>query len=295
MTSPDGAADRLHYRVVDVFTDQAYAGNPLAVVLDADDLDADQMQAVAREFNLSETTFPLPPTTPEATYRLRIFTPGTELPFAGHPSIGSAWVLRSLGRIGDGPAIQECGAGLLPVTVDATGATLTGGPPTLGETADPALALAAVGLTDGDFMGDAVRWAGVGLEFGFLHVRDDAVARADVDAQRARDLPPGAGLSVFSFAGGVAHARVFAPGSGVSEDPATGSAALGLGVWLAAAGLVASDGESSYVVRQGIEMGRPSELRCTIRCEAGAAVETRVSGSVVAIAEGTIRRPDRTG
>ncbi|MGZ6791938.1 MAG: PhzF family phenazine biosynthesis protein, partial [Mycobacteriales bacterium] len=140
MTGPS-----LAYEVVDVFTGTAFAGNPLAVVLDADELTTGQLQALAREFNLSETAFPL--RAPEgATYGLRIFTPEAELPFAGHPSVGAAWVLHRLGRIAAGANTQACGAGLLPVDVDADGATLTGGTPRAGEPLDPAPLLAAVGL-----------------------------------------------------------------------------------------------------------------------------------------------------
>jgi trans-2,3-dihydro-3-hydroxyanthranilate isomerase len=281
----------LAYQVVDVFTDRAFAGNPLAVVIDADDLTTEQMQQIAREFNLSETTFPVAASATEAAYRLRIFTPLTELPFAGHPSVGSAWVMRSLGRVSDGQIVQECGAGLLPVVIAGDTATLTGGAPHLGDVADSAAVSAAVGLTSSDLVGQPVRWAGAGIDFGFVHVRPDAVARASVDAALAAQLPPSAGLSVFSFDAGVAHARVFAPGAGVAEDPATGSAALGLGVWLASCGLVAGEGETSYVVDQGIELGRPSRLECVVRCEGGVAVETRVTGSVVPIADGHIRRP----
>ena len=284
-------SDSLAYRVVDVFTDHAFAGNPLAVVLDADDLTTEQMQAIAREFNLSETTFPVAPSSPDATYRLRIFTPSTELPFAGHPSVGSAWVMRSLGRVSDGRIVQECGAGLLPVDIDGDAATLTGGVPHLGEIVDGQAVAVALGLTASDLEGDPVRWAGMGIDFGFVHVRPDAVARAALDPTLARDLPDGVGVSVFSFVDGIAHARVFAPGSGVVEDPATGSAALGLGVWLAACGKVAADGETSYLVIQGVEMGRPSRLECVVTCEAGVAVEGRVTGTVVPVAEGTIRPP----
>ncbi len=107
----------LTYDVVDVFTDRAYAGNPLAVVHGGVGLSTAQMQLIAGEFNLSETVFPLPPTTPDADYRLRIFTPCLELPFAGHPSVGAAWVLAQDGLIGPGDVVQECGAGLLPVHV----------------------------------------------------------------------------------------------------------------------------------------------------------------------------------
>jgi trans-2,3-dihydro-3-hydroxyanthranilate isomerase len=109
---------RLDYHVVDVFTDRSFAGNGLAVVLGADDLSTAQCQRIAREFNLSETTFPVAATSADAAYRLRIFTPTGELPFAGHPSVGSAWVMRQLGRVAEGAMVQECGAGLLPLVID---------------------------------------------------------------------------------------------------------------------------------------------------------------------------------
>jgi trans-2,3-dihydro-3-hydroxyanthranilate isomerase len=282
----------LAYRVVDVFTDRAFGGNPLAVVLDGDDLTTAQMQALANEFNLSETTFPVAPTTPDATYKLRIFTPSTELPFAGHPSVGSAWVMRLLGRAGEGDVVQECGAGLLPLRFDGERVTLSGGPPHVGADVEAGPVLAAVGLTAADFVGHPVRWAGVGIDFGFLHVQPEAVDRAAFDTGRGAALPSGAGLSVFSYVDGEVHARVFAPGAGVAEDPATGSAALGLGVWLASCGLVDGDGETSYVITQGVEIGRPSRLECAVRCEAGQVVETLVTGRVVPVAEGRIRRPE---
>jgi trans-2,3-dihydro-3-hydroxyanthranilate isomerase len=282
----------LAYRVVDVFTDCAYAGNPLAVVLDGDDLTTEQMQSIAREFNLSETTFPLSRTADEASYRLRIFTPSTELPFAGHPSIGSAWVMRDIGRVVDGRLIQECGAGLLPVDLAGDGATLTGGTPYLREAVDAVETLAAIGLTAGDLAGDPLQWAGCGLSFGFLHVVPDAVARVEVDINRLGMIDGiEGGVSVFSVADGVAHTRVFAGGVGIAEDPATGSAGLGLGVWLVATGHAGADGETGYVIEQGIEMGRPSRLECVVRAEAGVAVECRVTGSVVPVAEGRIRIP----
>src|SRR5689334_6318370 len=119
----------LPYDIVDVFTDRAFAGNQLAVVHRARTLTAAQMQAIAREFALSETAFTLPPTTSRATYQVRIFTPARELPFAGHPSIGTAWALASADLIRPGDVVQECGAGLLPVYVDADGARVAGGRP----------------------------------------------------------------------------------------------------------------------------------------------------------------------
>src|SRR5215207_9952866 len=140
----------LHFDIVDVFTDRAYAGNPLAVVHHARTLTARQMQAIAAEFGLSETAFTLPPTTSAATYRLRIFTPVRELPFAGHPSIGAAWALAFADVIRGGAVVQECGAGLLPVDVDADGARVTGGEPVVGPDLDGAALAAAVGLGPDD-------------------------------------------------------------------------------------------------------------------------------------------------
>jgi trans-2,3-dihydro-3-hydroxyanthranilate isomerase len=284
-------SEMLDYRVVDVFTTEAFAGNPLAVVLDADDLSSAQLQRIANEFNYSETAFPMATSAEGASYRLRIFTPSIELPFAGHPSVGSAWVMRAIGRIGDGPAVQECGAGLLPLRLDGDRVTLTGGKPSLGEPVDPEPVLAAVGLTQADLAGGLVRSAGVGIDFGFLHVNADAVARAQPHLAALAGLGGVTGVSVFSYDEGVAHARVFAGGVGVTEDPATGSAALGLGVWLAAAGLVAPDATTSYLVEQGAEIGRPSRLECAVRCVGGPAVELSVMGSVVPVATGRIRVP----
>ncbi|MGB8649128.1 MAG: PhzF family phenazine biosynthesis protein [Mycobacteriales bacterium] len=277
----------LAYQVVDVFTDDAFAGNPLAVVLDADDLSTAQMQKIASEFNLSETTFPY--AAPDgATYGLRICTPTTELPFAGHPSVGSAWVLHQLGRIAAGDNVQACGAGLLPVHVGDQ-VTLTGGTPTVGEPLDPAPLLEALGLTADDLAGPAPRWAGVGIEFAFLLVRPDAPARVRLDVSRVAALGR-SGISLLSWDGAVARCRVFPGGVGVLEDPATGSAALGLGVYLAASGLV-GEGRTPYVVKQGHEMGRPSTLSCAVEVAAGQVLRTTVSGSVVPVARGEIRVP----
>ena len=284
------SAMTLSYEVVDVFTDRPFAGNPLAVVLDADDLSAGQMQALAAEFALSETAFPLRPDD-GSDYRLRIFTPEVELPFAGHPSVGAAWVLHRLGRLPAGDVVQSCGAGRLAVRVSAEQVVLAGSPPRCGPELDPGPLLAAVGLGAADLAGTP-RTAGAGLDFTFLPVTAGAVARAVPDLAALRALPLGAGLSVtaLDLAAGEAHSRVFVPSVGIAEDPATGSAAVGLGAYLAGAGLL-RDGEASYVVRQGAELGRPSTLRCTVRVQAGAAVATSVAGGVVAVARGEVRRP----
>ena len=140
----------LTYHLVDVFTDTAYSGNPLAVVDDVAGLSDEDCLTIAREFNNSETAFTRPPTTSGADYRVRIFTPTAELPFAGHPSVGTASVLLRRGVIEAGRVIQECGAGLLPVDVDAQGARLSGGEPEISSEHDPAPLAHAVGLTEDD-------------------------------------------------------------------------------------------------------------------------------------------------
>jgi trans-2,3-dihydro-3-hydroxyanthranilate isomerase len=259
-------------------------------VFGADDLAGGQMQAIANEFHLSETVFLLPPWTSSATYRVRIFTPAEELPFAGHPSVGAAVTGMRRGLFGAGDLVQECGAGLLPLAVSPEGrATLTGGTPEVGDELDPVPLLATVGLSTADFAGPAPRVASCGLEFCYLPVVPDAVARAS--------CPPDGMLSVFAWdaESATAHTRVFCPGVGVPEDPATGSAALAFGVWLVAAGLVPGDGKSTYTVRQGVELGRPSTLDGTVTARGGAAVSTTVTGHVVPIARGEIVVPPFVG
>ncbi|GIE27867.1 hypothetical protein Ait01nite_009120 [Actinoplanes italicus] len=289
------------YEIVDVFTDRPFAGNPLAVVFGGAKLATDQMQALAAEFNLSETVFLLPPSTAEATYRVRIFTPTLELPFAGHPSVGAAVTAMRRGLFDAGPVIQECGAGLLPITVTAGGAaTLTGATPRLGDPLDPAPLLAAAGLTAADFAGDppggvaAARSAGCGLDWIFLPVRGEALARVRVNPRAAEEAGC-ADLSVFAWSGTEAHARVFSSTWTVDEDPATGSAALGLGVWLVAAGRLPGDGTSTYRIHQGVEMKRPSRLECTVTASAGVATSVTVTGHVHPVAAGQIAVPPFIG
>ncbi|GAA3221627.1 PhzF family phenazine biosynthesis protein [Pseudonocardia petroleophila] len=281
----------LRYDIVDVFTDRAYAGNPLAVVHGGLDLTTEQMQAIAGEFHLSETVFPLPPTG-DADYRVRIFTPGRELPFAGHPSVGAAWVLARDGLISIGDVVQECGAGLLPVRVDDHGAQVTGGAPEIGPALDGAALAAAVGLSPSDV--DAAVPAGVagaGVPYAFLVVAPDAVARAQPDPAAVRALTEGlVGLTVVSVdaAASAAHVRMFAPDVGVSEDPATGSAAVALAVFLVDRGVLAADGQTGFTVAQGAEIGRPSTLGVLVHADAGAAVRTSVWGTVTAVARGEL-------
>jgi len=286
----------LAYEIVDVFTDRPFAGNPLAVVFGAEGLATEQMQALALEFNLSETVFVLPPTQVGATYRARIFTPAEELPFAGHPSVGAAVTAGRRGMFDVGTVTQECGAGVLPIEVSGTGAILTGGTPTLGPELDPEPLLEMAGLTAADHAGPAPRVAGCGLEFPYLPVRPDAVARAKVNPAAAERYGV-EHVSVFSWDADTrtAHARVFVPGLGVPEDPATGSAALGLGVWLVASGLLPGEGRAEYAVRQGIEINRPSALACTVTAAGGVALGATVAGQVMPVARGEIAVPPFVG
>jgi trans-2,3-dihydro-3-hydroxyanthranilate isomerase len=283
----------LEYEVVDVFAPRAYAGNPLAVVFDADDLTTEQCQALAFEFHLSETSFLSAPTEPGADYRVRIFTPYAELPFAGHPSVGAAHTLVRAGRLPAGTVRQECGVGVLDLVVEEDGATLTGGTPTLGAARSPEALASAMGLAVSDVAGVPAHMAGCGLPFTYLAVAPGAVDRAVPDKAALDGLGVGEGVSVLSWdaASSTAYARVFAGDLHWDEDPATGSAALGTGVWLVATGLLGADGTSSYVVRQGEKMGRPSVLTCAVSASGGTAETASVQGAVVPVASGRIRVP----
>jgi trans-2,3-dihydro-3-hydroxyanthranilate isomerase len=283
----------LDYEIVDVFAPRAFAGNPLAVVFDADGLTTEQCQALAFEFHLSETSFLCAPSDPGADYRVRIFTPFAELPFAGHPSVGAAHTLVRTGRLAAGTVRQECGAGVLDVVVEDDGATLSGGRPTLEDGPDAGALAVALGLSAADVTGLPADVAGCGLPFAFLSVRPEVVDEAVPDHAALDLLGVGEGVSVLSWDAetSTAYARVFANDLSWGEDPATGSAALGTGVWLVESGLLAGDRTSSYLVRQGEKLGRPSALSCTVTAAGGRAVAATVQGAVVPIASGRIRVP----
>jgi len=257
------------------------------------EIDWQGAQQVRRVMPESVSIFVLPPTVSEATYRARIFTPAHELPFAGHPSVGAAVTQLRRGLIKAGEVVMECGAGLLPIQVDDAGrATVTGATPTLGAELDPGDLLAGVGLTGDDYRGPAPRWAGCGVEFPFLHVTAEAVARAVTPPPQIVDT-----ICVFAWDAErrESHARVMSPGHGVAEDPATGSAALAFGVWLVGSGLLPGDGLTKYTVRQGLEIHRPSTLDCTVTAVGGKAVQATVTGHVVPIASGEIVIPPFVG
>jgi len=297
---------RLAYDIVDVFTDRPFAGNQLAVVHGAEGLSTEQCQALAREFNFSESTFPSTPTRRDE-YATRIFTPEQEIPFAGHPTLGTAWVLRSRGLLAEEAVTQVCGAGRIGVRFEADVVRLTASPRDLvGPLPDDLVAdlLGELGLDAGDRDGEA--WlAGCGLSFVHVPVTDDAVVRARVAAGsfapyagrlgalgEVRDLIDAVNLYAVSGAAPrlEVHSRVFVPGAGVPEDPATGSAAAGLGMALVATGRLPEGG--SYDIRQGIEMGRPSALAGRVEVEDGVAALCHVGGGVRPVATGEIEVPE---
>jgi trans-2,3-dihydro-3-hydroxyanthranilate isomerase len=314
MPTPQASSESLEYEIVDVFAARAFAGNPLAIVYGADGLEQEQMQALAREFNLSETTFPVSMTADDeavgASYRVRIFTPAVEIPFAGHPTLGTAWALARRGLVEPGERTQACAAGLIglrvpadetaPVELSATPSDHAR-PLSDSETAELA---ALVSLGPDDVAGPAYA-AGCGLTWTYLPIVADALPRAravgralsetSIDLSDLRD--PVDGIDVFVAVADNAsspvsvRSRCFVPGFGIPEDPATGSAAAGLGLVLVAAGLAAPDGETAFQIEQGVDMGRPSALRGRVEAHGGTATRVHVSGRVVPIARGSIRIP----
>lgn len=286
---------RYAFHILDVFTDRPFGGNQLAVLPDAAGLGDARMQRVAAEFGFSETTFVLPSTRPGHDCRVRIFTPRFEMPFAGHPTIGTAIALAGLGRAPEGRVIMEQLAGTVPVDI------LAGSPveaeltapraPELAGAPDLATCAALVGLGPDEVT--AAHIASAGAPFLFVELRSlDALGRARVPA--AGQLAEANGLALFTReTDSAAHdlrMRMFAPDHGIAEDPATGSAAAALGGLLATTEGEA-DGWRSWRIGQGIEMGRPSLLRVRARREAGKVAEIRVAGAAVSVAEGTIEVP----
>jgi trans-2,3-dihydro-3-hydroxyanthranilate isomerase len=296
------------YLTADVFTDKRFGGNQLAVFPDASGIAPELMPHIAREFNYSETTFVLPPADPSHTAKVRIFTPGGELQFAGHPTVGTAHVLASIGAIpltGDETRIVfEEGVGPVPVTIRSKdgkpiSAQLTAAKiPEVGPPAPSTETLGAMlSLSRGDVLGGDMGPESVscGTPFLFVPLRDrEAVGRArlKLDLWEAT-LGHYLTNKVFVFAmdgelaGSDVRARMFAPGIGVPEDPATGSAAVALGGYLAMRD-PRFDGTLRWVVEQGFEMGRPSILEVESDKQSGMITASRVGGKTVLVCEGTM-------
>jgi trans-2,3-dihydro-3-hydroxyanthranilate isomerase len=295
---------RRRFFTLDVFTAQRFTGNPLAVVLDPDGLDTATMQTIAREFGHPETVFVFPAVELVHRARLRIFTPARELPFAGHPTVGTAVLLGKLdGGEDSREIVLEEGVGPVPCTVEPRG---DGGSATFGIPREPertatnvdtAKVARALGLAPDDIglEGFAIEGWSAGNPFHFVPLRGlGAISRARPDlgvwdAAFGADGPVG----VFLFcretvnAGSAYHARMFAPRSGVPEDPATGSAVAAFVGALVASGQY-RDGAHDVVVEQGVEMGRPSLIRIAFDLRQGRLRSGTIGGDAVIVTEGAI-------
>ncbi len=298
---------KLDFTTVDVFTDRRFGGNPLAVVPDAVGLATEQMQAIAAEFNLAETTFVLPPKDPANTAEVRIFTPKAEMPFAGHPNVGTAFVLARLGTCHGRPVtgdrlVFEEKAGLVPLDLTREAGTVVAArlaapqALALGEEIAPELVAEMCGLEPGEIATGTHRpvIASCGNNFVFAEVASRAaLARAAVRTDvLARHLPMSRAVGVHLYAptpeqGVEIQSRMFAPLFGVPEDPATGSANVVL-IGLLAHFRPEADLTLARTIGQGFDMGRPSILEATAEKKAGKVVATFIGGRCVPMLKGTI-------
>jgi trans-2,3-dihydro-3-hydroxyanthranilate isomerase len=289
----------LPFHVYDVFTSTPFTGNPLAIVEDADGLTTAQMQTIARQFNLSETIFVQTPDDPAHTAKVRIFFPVAEIPFAGHPTIGCA--IHLAGDSADTITLEEV-AGLVPVTITHDGTTPLAEftapklPRALPATPDRATMAAALSLTEADLAPTAFGNFEGGPCFQYVELTDlDALARATITEPgftKTRETAGDTGaIYAYVHTGPNAiQARMFDPPAGIAEDPATGSATAILAGQLQATGAL-TDGTNTWTLKQGVEMGRPSDLRLCVDITDQSITAIRVAGSAVKIAEGKIRIP----
>lgn len=289
----------LAYDLFDVFTARPFAGNPLAVVPDARGLSPAQMQAVARELNLSETSFVLPSETCDV--RARFFTPTTELPMAGHPSVGTVYALHRRGLFRDREAVTlELGVGPTEMRLERSGDVLTRvwmdqGVPTLGETFDKGAVARALGLEVRDLeLGLPVQLGSAGNPFLLVPVVSlAALAQVEVSLAALTELLGGLHRAVFAFtqsteAPGVrVRARMLGEALGVREDPATGSAHGPLGAYLAAHTDIMQGEQAEFVSHQGVEMGRRGELSVRLQ-RTPQGVSVAVGGAAVRVGEGRL-------
>ena len=298
---------KLSYRIVDVFTDRMFGGNPLAVFVDGRGLTNAEMQALAKEMNLSETTFVFPPTAEVNDFQLRIFTPARELPMAGHPTIGTAYTLAREGMINvaaRGLTIRfEENIGVIPVRLEFSDGQaqmiwMTQPPPTFGAISTDRQGIAEMLSISPDAIDSElpVQVVSCGVPFLFVPIRDLAGMRAlRFRREAAERVLEGIGVSdVFAFApeventGSTVHSRMFAPELGIPEDPATGSASGPLGCYLVKHGVIGADPSVTIVSEQGIEMGRPSFIHVRITTDGDAISDVQVGGRSVFVGAGEI-------
>ena len=296
---------RLHYHRIDVFTDRAFGGNPLAVFTNGRGVSTEVMQAIAKEFNLSETTFVLPPDDARHDWRVRIFTPGKELPMAGHPTVGTTFVLarEHLMRrdAQETTIILEEGVGPVPVRVEFENgepsfAEMTQPLPKFGPRLEDRRAAAAMLSLDESDIDESLPLEVVSCGVPFLYVPLKSLDAAHRARPRAdligalRDIPN----EVFIFTretedeGSTVHSRMFAPDIGVAEDPATGAASGPLGCYLVRYGVVPRAASAEIVSEQGIEMGRPSYIRIRIESAGEEIKSVKVGGTCHFAGEGFI-------
>jgi len=295
---------KLRYQTVDVFTTERFGGNQLAVFTNGRGLSSEMMQRIAKEFNLSETTFVLPPDDPANDWKVRIFTPGTELPMAGHPTVGTAFVLARdhLVDISEAkPTIRlEEKVGLIPVTFsfergEVTLITMQQPSPTFGTIYDDKQTFAdMLSLSADDLMDDyPIQMVTCGVPAVFVPLRSLAAAqkikfRADV---WERTIPEYGLVFVFTLetvhATSTVHSRMFGAGVGIPEDPATGAASGPLGSYLVKYRMLTGN-PVTIISEQGLEMGRPSFLHITIGQANGEINSVSVGGQSVAIGEGVM-------
>jgi trans-2,3-dihydro-3-hydroxyanthranilate isomerase len=296
------------YLHLDVFTDHLFGGNQLAVFLDGRGLSTETMQAIAKEMNFSETTFLLPPETAGTDVRMRIFTPGEEMPMAGHPTIGTTFALARSGVIERGRQnfVFGCGIGPVPVALtwerdDLSFAWMTQSLPAFGQTIpDPARTAAVLSLSPTAVAGTGlpVQVVSCGVPFLFVPlttrraVDSVVVNAAALDALFAETKTSGHGVFAFSAEPGepraTVYSRMFAPELGVSEDPATGGASGPLGCYLVRHNIVRPDQAGSMISLQGLKMGRPSHIHIAIGVDKGHISSVRVGGEAVLAGEGTL-------
>src|SRR5438874_7843778 len=275
---------RYEYRLVDVFTDRAFGGNPLAVFREPGGLDAKTMQAIAKELHLSETTFVLKPSSAAADHRVRMFTPDTELPFAGHPTLGTTYVL-SDGK--DGTTRLEEGVGVIRVTIREGFVQMDQPLPAFsGTTISRKAAADALGLAVEEVRSDVpIQMGSSGLPYLFVPL-------SNMKAVRRARRPNGLDANVYVFAmsaersGSHVHGRMFDQGLGIGEDPATGSAQGPLGAYLVAHELVQVAPTTRIRSEQGFEIGRPSILDIEVDRIGAAIAAVRVGGRCVPMGGG---------
>ena len=293
---------KLKFTTVDVFTDRQFGGNPLAVVLDAQGLTTAQMHAIAAEFNLAETTFVLPPKDPRHAAEVRIFTPKAEMPFAGHPNVGTAFVLARLGRVTGEKLVFEEKAGLVPMDIRRENGVVVATrlaapvPLSFGEEIAPDLVAAACSLKPGDLKLDVhpPRVASCGAPLLFVEVKSREVLRSAAPRAEvfARELPRerivGIHLYVQEKDGTIdVHTRMFAPEHGIPEDPATGAANVAL-IGVLAHHRPEAEVTLSKTIGQGFDMGRPSILEASAEKKSGKVVATYIGGRCVPVMTGEI-------